>query len=133
MQVICCDPSDDMFFVGVSFAEFDQLKEKYKFKNGTLNYEHDREHVERHSKEIGENSYSEMIKKAYGISHMPDLCFAAKRNLSELVIHLHHYPFHQLWNGYSPWRKIDLKEIASLEELQNLNMIYKGKGYGKNS
>ena len=55
-------------------------------------------------------------------------CFLAARDLSTIVPFHVHYPFHQLWNGYSPFESITEHVIARLGELQNLRLPEVGSG-----
>ena len=47
-------------------------------------------------------------------------CFLVVRDLSSIDPFHVHYPFHQLWNGYSPFERMPEKVIANLEELRSL-------------
>jgi len=124
MKVISFNPEGQQFFIAVSFDEFEILKKSYEFSNGTSSLERCKECNK-------DDNYAEMIKQTFGISEMPDLCFMTDRNLTKMTIMQHHYPFHQLWNGYSPWRMVDIVELKSLDELKTLNMTYEGKEYSE--
>ena len=44
-------------------------------------------------------------------------CFLVTADLKFIRPFKAGYPFHQLWNGYSPFEKIDSKEIMDLSEI----------------
>jgi hypothetical protein len=47
-------------------------------------------------------------------------CYLVARDLSTIDPFHVHYPFHQLWNGYSPFEEIEEVNIQSLEETREL-------------
>jgi len=47
-------------------------------------------------------------------------CLLVARDLSTIVPFHVHYPFHQLWNGYSPFEVMEEVNIQSLEEIRTL-------------
>lgn len=47
-------------------------------------------------------------------------CFLVARDLSSIDSFQPHYPIANLWNGYSPFRSIPLKEVSNLEELKSI-------------
>ena len=47
-------------------------------------------------------------------------CFLVARDLSSIDPFHVHYPFHQLWNAYSPFRAIAERSIDSLDQLADL-------------
>jgi hypothetical protein len=47
-------------------------------------------------------------------------CFLVARGLGSIVPHVVHYPFHQLWNAYSPFRPMAERHIDELEELKDI-------------
>ena len=55
--------------------------------------------------------------------------FNVSRDLSVCYADVAHHPFHQLWNGYSPFCLCDQVEISSPDELKELVMTYQGKPY----
>ena len=63
-------------------------------------------------------------KAHYGWPHhfegLPRCCFLVARDLSFIHAFHAHYPFHQLWNGYSPFRDVPDTAIGSLEGLSAL-------------
>jgi hypothetical protein len=49
-------------------------------------------------------------------------CFLVARDLSTIDPFHIHYPVHQLWNAYSPFRKMPEREIAGLEDLASIDV-----------
>jgi len=49
-------------------------------------------------------------------------CFLVARDLSCIDPFEVYYPFHQMWNGYSPFRSIPEQTIASLHQLAGISM-----------
>ncbi len=49
-------------------------------------------------------------------------CFLVARDLSSIDPFQVHYPFHQLWNAYSPFRAIPERTITSLRELAGISI-----------
>jgi hypothetical protein len=47
-------------------------------------------------------------------------CFLVARDLSSIDPYQVHYPFHQLWNGYSPFEEMSRKTICRMEELADI-------------
>jgi len=66
-----------------------------------------------------------LAKECAGIAkHLGDpprpFCFLVARDLGHINPYVVHYPFHQLWNAYSPFREMPEQHIAGLEELREL-------------
>ena len=58
---------------------------------------------------------------AKSISQPPrPFCFLVARDLSCIDPFEVHYPFHQLWNAYSPFRSLPDRSITSLDELAEI-------------
>lgn len=47
-------------------------------------------------------------------------CFLVARDLSSIVPFHPHYPFHQLWNAYSPFKSMPEMTITDLTELHGI-------------
>jgi hypothetical protein len=64
------------------------------------------------------------VRRGYGWPHnfggQNRCCFLADRDLHFIRAFPAHYPFHQLWNGYSPFREIDETTIEALNQLAQL-------------
>ncbi|MBQ2774740.1 MAG: hypothetical protein IJF40_02460 [Clostridia bacterium] len=117
MQILSCNPEDDTFFVGLSLKEFERLSLEY-------NIEYDLQYDLEQTKQIAfqnlnKTDYIQMIKEAYNIKSAPFVCVVVNRNVSEIAVRPSHFPFSNLWNGYSPWKAIQAQEIDSLEVLKN--------------
>jgi len=67
-----------------------------------------------------------LAKKHSHLAAMEDpsrpYCFLVARDLSSIDPFQFHYPFHQLWNAYSPFELIGPFMITSLGELGNLQL-----------
>ena len=76
--------------------------------------------VEPHMSEEDHASIA-MMRRGYGWPHAvegQDSCsFLVARDLRFILAFHAHYPFHQLWNGYSPFREIDDTTVEALEQL----------------
>jgi len=63
----------------------------------------------------------EKVKTHYGWPHHFEgesrCCFLVARDLSFIHAFHAHYPFHQLWNAYSPFRDVPEKTIGTLDSL----------------
>jgi hypothetical protein len=49
-------------------------------------------------------------------------CFLVVRDLSSIDPHEFHYPFHHMWNAYSPFSEMPERKIARLEELASIEL-----------
>lgn len=49
-------------------------------------------------------------------------CFLVDRDLSTIEPFAPHYPIHQLWNAYSPFETMPLREISRLDELKAIQL-----------
>jgi hypothetical protein len=49
-------------------------------------------------------------------------CFLIARDLSTIDPFPVHYPFHHLWNAYSPFESIPARVVVHLEELRGLEL-----------
>ena len=47
-------------------------------------------------------------------------CFLVDKDIGMIEPNDVHYPFHHMWNAYSPFRKIEMHEIVSLDELASI-------------
>jgi hypothetical protein len=63
-------------------------------------------------------------KSSYGWPHHFDgkdqCCFLVARDLRFIQAFHAHYPYHQLWNAYSPFGPVPDTVIATLDELAEL-------------
>lgn len=121
MIILSYDPTDDKFFIGLSFEEFNKIIKDYNIKYCHCNYQNDVEHF---NYQLQNKEYVKMIKQVYGIDEMPYVCIITDRTKVQIETTVHHHPFHQLWNGYSPWRKIQPLLINELD-LENIKINVK--------
>ena len=129
MKVLSYEPDGGRFFVAVTWDEYRQLAAKYEIDTGNpdvgveeaievFRYHHE---VKDDAEEEAERaSYEQYIKELYGIDNLPDICLIVKRDLSDLAVEQYDYPFHHMWNGYSPWEKIEAVSIDDLDSLAAL-------------
>lgn len=147
MRVLSYDPSDDCFFVDVTWDEYRLAAAKYNIDSGNAGVEeviaaqkeYQEDQIEQW-KEIS-GSFQQYLKELYGINDMPSVCLGVKRDLSDLWVDLYDYPFGHMWNGYSPWIKIEPAVIHDLTDLAALECVEKstkesgtviGRGHEKN-
>lgn len=62
------------------------------------------------------------IAELIGGNPIRPFCFLVARDVSSIDPYHVHYPFHQLWNGYSPFEMMPEMIIESLEELRNIEL-----------
>ena len=62
---------------------------------------------------------AERLATALGTPPRP-FCFLVARDLSTIDPFHVHYPFHQLWNAYSPFERMPEQEIVQLYDLTDL-------------
>ena len=48
------------------------------------------------------------------------LCFLVSKDLSQIEPFPANYPFHHMWNGYSPFREVPAVEIAALDDVREI-------------
>ncbi len=124
MRVLSYNPSEDYFFVGAAWDEYRQLAVKYKIDMQGMG--NDAEEVIEMYKLIQKDqkegdseswSYQQYIKDLYDIDDMPDVCLSMRRDLSDIMVELYDAPFGHMWNGCSPWEKIETAVIHDLTDL----------------
>lgn len=113
MQILSYNPQDDEFFIGLSLRELEQISNIYIVDYGYhSNYEIEKEKA---IKKQSDKSYNEMLKEFYQVKNIPLICIVTDRNCSTISIREKHFPFANLWNGYSPWQRIEVLEIDTLD------------------
>lgn len=121
MYILSHNPEKDEFFVGLSLEEFEELSQEYNVDYGyKSNYEIEKEKA---INECEYESYHETIRKTYGIESVPFICIVTDSDCSKIRIEPKHFPFANLWNGYSPWKKIEVQNVESLN-LKNIKINY---------
>lgn len=131
MRVLSFDPSGGSFFVDVTWDEYRRLSAQYEIDTGCSNG--DSEEVIEIQKAYREEMMTEVftepypfqqyLKDLYGIDDMPEVCLGVKRDLSYLWVDQYDYPFGHMWNGGSPWKKIETFVIQDLTDLAGLECI----------
>lgn len=124
MKVLACRPGDDQFWIGCDLEEANNIFLPHLSKEAVENYERMVNQIGNHSKE-----YWNAVMDATETDEIFHAYFNVSRDASICFPQVPHFPFANLWNGYSPFRKIDTKTIHSLDELKNLKMTYKGIEY----
>ena len=126
MRVLSYDPEDGLFFVDVAWDEYRQLAARYKIDTGGADAEEVIEIQKTYREEMTEEAFGESypfqqyLKDLYGIDDMPQVCLVVKRDLSDLWVDQYDHPFHHMWNGESPWMKIEPAVIEALTDLAAL-------------
>ncbi len=109
MLLLSYNPQDDEFFIGLSLEEFEKISLKYNIDYGyNSNYVLAKESA---INKYADATYTKMIKEFYQIENMPFICIVKKKGRDELQVQSAHFPFAPLWNGYSPWQRIVVKQI----------------------
>lgn len=112
MLLLSYNPQDDEFFIGLSLEEFEKAPQNYDIDYGdNSNYVIAKETA---TNKYADVTYSKMIKEFYQIETTPFICFVNKNGSTKLQVRPSHFPFAQLWNGYSPWQRIKVKQIDDL-------------------
>ncbi len=119
MQILSYNQSADEFFVGLTAGEFDDVYARVALNGMSLSKYQE---VEEEAL-LKNDAYCNMICEVYMIEKAPFICIVVNRDLSTIEVRPSHYPFANLWNGYSPWRRIEVIEVDSLD-LKNIQVIY---------
>ena len=123
MEVLAYNPSDDLFFIGATFEEFSKLEEEYRIECEEFSVEVAKRFIDEETRFTPAEeslSYFQVIKDMYGIDIFPEICFSAHRNLSVIKAMPYDFPFHHMWNAYSPWKRIKATRIDNLHDLTTL-------------
>lgn len=136
MKVLSYNHPDDEFFVAVTWDEYRQLAAEYEIDTimeaGVEEVIKTNKEFRQAQKEM-DAAYEQYIKDLYGIDELPDICLIVKRDLSYIGLDEYDYPFGHLWNGYSPWEKIETVDISGLKDLARLECIKKVPGQRENT
>lgn len=124
MKVIACRPRDDQFWIGCNEEEAINIFLPLLSKEAFLSYNRIV-----HMKEKYDQEYWKAVMAATDSDEIFHAYFNVSRDHKICFPEAPHFPFANLWDAYSPFKKMDIKTIYSLDELKNLKMIYKGKEY----
>ena len=129
MTILSYRPSDDQFWIACTKEEAEKWFVSLLDESGLKQY-HDvlRMNIER--KEHNPKwaiEYDNMIKDTMEVNEVAYAYFNVSRDLSVCYSDVAHHPFHQLWNGYSPFRRCDHVAINSPKDLKDIAMTYKGR------
>ena len=105
MMIISYRPFDDQSWIACSKEEAEKWfvpllnEERLKHYHDVLRMNLDRK------RQDPENAvaYEKMVKEAMGVDEVAYAYFNVSRDLSECYSDVSHHPFHQLWDGYSPF------------------------------
>lgn len=61
--------------------------------------------------------YDNNILEKLGTNPKYKYCFIVSKDLKRILPRHPYFPFHQLWNAYSPFIKCEIREIETLNEL----------------
>lgn len=130
MRVLSYDPSGDYFFVETTWNEFRKLAGKYKMDTHGMGVEEVIENYkliqeDQEDQNVSGWSYRQYIMDLYDIDYMPDVCLITSRDLSDIEVELYDFPFGHMWNGESPWEKIETVVIHDLTDLAVLECVGK--------
>ena len=127
IHVISCNLQDNEFFVGCSLTKF--IKEISKcFSEQKLCIE-----LFKLAKSDCLRSFNEtnhLVDKYFELknSGIHEVYFCVSRSLRKMHLAPNPvYPFHHMWNGYTPWRQFDDCIIKDLYQIKFMPMIYNGK------
>lgn len=129
MKIISYRPSDDQFWIACTHEEAEKWFVPLLDESGLKQYLD----VLRMNDERKENNpewaieYDNMIKDTMEVNEVAYAYFNVSRDLSVCYSDMAHHPFHQLWNGYSPFRRCDHVDINTPDDLKDVKMTYKGK------
>ncbi|GAB4287455.1 MAG: hypothetical protein Kow0068_13210 [Marinilabiliales bacterium] len=124
MKVIACRPKDNQFWIGCSEEEAKTIFLPLLSESEKENYKIIAEDIKHKSE-----AYWNAVKEILNTEEKYHAYFNVSRDLSICYPERPHFPFANMWDGYSPFRKIDQKTIYSLDELKELKMTYQGKEY----
>ncbi len=134
MTIISYRPSDDQFWIACTKEEAEKWFVPLLDERGLKQY-HDvlfmTEKWKRGSSDFVKD-YNQMIKNAMCVDEVAYAYFNVSRDLSVCYSDVAHHPFHQLWNGYSPFCFCDHIVINTPDELKTVVMTYQGKPFGEN-
>ena len=125
IYVLSCNPSDDSFFIGCSMKKYISEFSKYFRQSKILGKE--KNDLNQFPVIYPEEAKS-IVKEYLGLkkcSGIYEVYISVKRHLEDFFIaQTPIYPFHHMWNGYTPWRSFDDCVIKELKELKFLRMTF---------
>lgn len=138
MRVLSYDPSSGFFFVDVTWDEYRRLAAQYEIDTGDSKVgaeeviEIQKAYREEMITGVFTESYpfQQYLKDLYGIDDMPEVCLGIKKDLSYLWVDQYDYPFGHMWNGSSPWIRMEPAVIPDLSDLKALECVKRGEDGG---
>ena len=131
MKIISYRPFDDQFWIACNKEEaekwFIPLLDEWGRKQLDTWF---RLYSDRKRDSDNGKRYEDMVKEAMGVDEIAYAYFNVSRDLSVCYADVAHHPFHQLWNGCSPFHLCDHVDIDTPEDLKDIVMTYNGKPIG---
>lgn len=130
MKIISYRPEDDQFWIACNKEEAEKWfiplldEQGLKGLNDWFRFYEDR----KRGPDRGEE-YESNVKGVMGVDEIAYAYFNVSRDLSVCYAGVAHHPFHQLWNGYSPFCPCDHVEINSPADLKDIVMTRDGKPF----
>ena len=119
MTILAYRPRDDQFWIACSKEEAERWFIPRLDKRGMELLNNWFHLYAEHSQD-----YEEMVKEMMGVDEIAYAYFNVSRDLAVCYADVAHHPFHQLWNGYSPFCPCDHIEISSPDELRFIKPNY---------
>jgi len=129
MTIISYRPYDDQFWIACTQEEaekwFVPLLDEQRLRQylDVLKMNEER----KRGKPDWDAEYNQMIKETMKVDEVAYAYFNVSRDLSVCYSDVAHHPFHQLWNGYSPFEYCDHVDIKTPDELKHVRMTRDGK------
>ena len=132
MKIISYRPSDDQFWIACNKQEAEKWFIPLLDENGLrqLNDWFHLYEIRKGGADHGQE-YESLVKEMMGVDEIAYAYFNVSRDLSVCYADVAHHPFHQLWNGYSPFCPCDHVEINSPADLKGIVMTQDGKPFEK--
>lgn len=111
MLLLSYNPEEEMYFLGLTKEEYIKLANEKPIR---FRYETIERDLMSFGIEMKDSFYKDMIKKVYKIENIPFICITTDKEFETISLVRHHQPFHQLYNGYSPWLMIEAVEVKDL-------------------
>ncbi len=108
MRIVAENRDDDIFLVGMSLLEYiEQVKpivDKTVNSNQNKNMYSEEDILRQYNNNINNKDINEMICCYYRSRKIFEVYVAIKRDLTQVFLATASYPFHHMWNGYSPYK-----------------------------
>jgi hypothetical protein len=68
------------------------------------------------------NGYKDELLESFGLDTNLRYCFLVSRDVNSIEPFSPMYPFHPMWNAYSPFELCEPKHVASLNEIMGIEV-----------